>query len=154
MKQCHVRPNWTQSSASVEGYIYHFKKDANNNTVNIWLPADASNPNNMGKMALTAYTISPFTNGVDEMDLKPNSIILYPNPAKSSCILEFILQKQSDVFINIIDATGNTVYTLPPQKEYVGTKQYTLDTSHLSAGIYICNLITDSSIKSTKLIIE
>ncbi|MEI6882387.1 MAG: T9SS type A sorting domain-containing protein, partial [Bacteroidota bacterium] len=153
-EQCHVKPNWTQSSATVEGYIYHFKKDGSNNPVNIWLPTDASNPNNIGKMALTAYTISPFTNGVDEIDLKPNSIKIYPNPAKNSCIIEYNLQKQSDVFISIIDATGNTVYTMPPQKEHVGIKQYMIDTRHLSAGIYICNIITDSGIKSTKLIIE
>lgn len=145
--------NWNQSSATMEGYIYHLVKDPNNMPIDIWIPAEASIAGAQGKMSLTVYSSSNWINGFKEVNTI-NNLLLFPNPANKDLTVSFDLLKRSTIEVQIIDITGKNVYLGTYKNEIPGNKEYFLNVADLCSGFYICSIKLDNQIINEKLIIE
>ncbi len=132
---CIVLPGFTQTKATMEGYIYHITSP-----IDVWLPAAATNLTGMGKMALTAYTSSPFINGINEQKKKESFLTITPNPSNGIFTIQLPIEETASC-IEITDAVGKVVYkqTLT-RSQSSATKDYLIDVSFLQAGVYFCTV--------------
>lgn len=98
-----------------------------------------------------AQTVSVESNNeiVKSYELKQN----YPNPFNPNTIIEYTLNKNSDVSIIIYDILGKEVNTLVNQKQLSGTYKLNLNASDLSSGTYFYSLIVDGIAESKKMIL-
>jgi PKD repeat protein len=80
--------------------------------------------------------------------LKP----VYPNPVHGEMTVELIVSKDSEVSIQLFDATGRTAITLlPEQLLSEGNYSYTVHTGHLSAGTYFLRMVTKENVVMEKI---
>lgn len=145
--------SWNQSSATIEGRIYHLTLDPNYNPIDIWIPAEAGKSGTIGKMGITAYTSSNWTNSLKEIN-GVNNLLLFPNPVNNDLTISFDLLNRSTIDVKIIDMTGKIVYSETHKNEIAGNKQYFVNISNLCSGFYICSVEQDNKIINKKLIIE
>jgi hypothetical protein len=80
---------------------------------------------------------------------------MYPNPADVSSKIYFALSKSSEVNIDIMDATGRIVFTLPDNNFPEGFSSVDIgkNISSLSKGFYFLNIRAGSNIKTIKFTI-
>ena len=84
------------------------------------------------------------------MDNLARYIAVYPNPANDFAGIEMDLIDRSDVAINVVNATGQTVYT-DVQTLEAGTQKINLETSAMSAGLYFVNVNVNGVSKTLRL---
>ena len=79
---------------------------------------------------------------------------IYPNPASSSCSVYLSLEKSCHVDIRIYNSQSQLVSK--PDKMFLSTgkHEFSMDISHLSAGIYYITISTDSLNMMQKLVIK
>lgn len=79
---------------------------------------------------------------------------LYPNPANDKATLNFTLEKQMKISVQVTDASGNIVSTKAAVNLEKGTQQIVVPVSTLQRGIYQVNLIAEGAIiGNSKLVI-
>ena len=83
------------------------------------------------------------------LDLEPNQMIVYPNPAREDFNLTFNLTSRSNVDLRIIDPTGRVVWNR--QLENVLNQTFGVQLPHAN-GVYILHATSDS-FRSTRRII-
>jgi PKD repeat protein len=80
--------------------------------------------------------------------LKP----VYPNPVHGEMTVELIVSKDSEVSIQLFDATGKTAITLLPEQILSeGNYSYTVNTAHLSSGTYFLRMVTKENVVMEKI---
>jgi hypothetical protein len=79
---------------------------------------------------------------------------IYPNPASSSCSVCISLEKSSHVDIRIYDSQSQLVSKPDNMFLSAGKHEFSLDISHLSAGIYYMTIGSDSWNMMQKLVIK
>jgi hypothetical protein len=65
---------------------------------------------------------------------------VFPNPSVAGSFLEFISPSKDELFIEIIDAIGNRMYTISYTAQ-LGYNKLALPTNTLAAGIYSCKVL-------------
>jgi len=128
-----------------------------NNNMSEWIPFNDGLPNVIVKELEIHYgagTISAATYGrgvwespLNELSLNANNIIplkfsIYPNPADEQITINTV---NKDILVCIYNITGQKI---------IETTTKTINTSRLSKGCYIIEVINSGSIKREKLIIE
>ena len=128
-----------------------------NNNMSEWIPFNDGLPNVIVKELEIHYgagTISAATYGrgvwespLNELSLNANNIIplkfsIYPNPADEQITINTV---NKDILVCIYNITGQKI---------IETTTKTINTSRLSKGCYIIEVISSGSIKREKLIIE
>lgn len=91
--------------------------------------------------------------GIEEISLIQNAL-LYPNPASQYTIILFTLKNEENIQISLQDITGKEIMIIADEKMQAGNQQLTINTSKLSAGIYLCKIQSDHSQKYLKLVIR
>lgn len=91
------------------------------------------------------------TANVDEENLE-SGINIYPNPSDDQITIDYNLSANTDVRLEILDATGRQIATHVMENQSTGKQSLTVSVSHLSKGIYICNLNIGKEIISKKII--
>lgn len=86
---------------------------------------------------------------VKDYELKQN----YPNPFNPNTVIEYYLNKKSDVKVIIYDILGREIKTLVDQQQIAGTYKLTLKGSDLTSGTYFYSLIVDGVAESKKMIL-
>jgi hypothetical protein len=118
-------------------------------TVNKWIPA----PPGELRTSYSLYVEDPnSTASMDEENLK-EGINIYPNPSDDQITIDYNLSENTDVHLEILDATGRKIATHEMKKQSVGKQSLTISVSHLPNGVYICNLNIGSE-RFTKKIIK
>jgi hypothetical protein len=80
--------------------------------------------------------------------LKP----VYPNPVHGEMTVDLIVSKDSEVSIQLFDATGRTAITLlPEQLLSEGNYTYKVNTAHLSSGTYFLRMVTKENVVMEKI---
>lgn len=79
--------------------------------------------------------------------------VLYPNPTHDQAFIRFNLSKNSDMEISLLDFSGKVIQQESGQF-YKGVHILTLQTEHLSNGIYFVRLKSQDISQSLKLIIQ
>lgn len=66
--------------------------------------------------------------------------------------MEYNLSENTDVQLEIIDATGRKIASHEMKNQSIGNNSLTLSVAHLSKGVYICNLNLGGESISRKII--
>lgn len=82
------------------------------------------------------------------------TISIYPNPAVNQTIIQFTLQRSSNVSIKMYDVSGNEIEMLLNDRLKQGGHSLRLNTNDFSKGFYYIQMITSSGIQNRKLIVQ
>ncbi len=107
-----------------------------------------------GKIATINFTTKSITS-VDDFNNpeKYNLISAYPNPFNPTTTLKYQLKQSSHVSIKIYDVIGNLITTLVDKNLNAGTHKTTFDANSLPSGVYFSQIITDTDVKTIKLLL-
>ena len=79
---------------------------------------------------------------------------MYPNPANSSTSVQFVLNAQAQVTVELLDITGKLVQSVAQGQLAPGQYQYAIDVDLLPAGTYSVMISVDDKSAATQLIVE
>ena len=79
--------------------------------------------------------------------------VLYPNPTHEQAFIKFELNEYQEIELSLTDLTGK-IFQNTKEKYHPGQHLVSLQTEHLSNGIYLINLKTHNSVKTFKLVIQ
>ncbi len=79
---------------------------------------------------------------------------VYPNPATNNVNVNIELKNNSNVKLEIVDLTGKTVSSNTYSNVAAGSHSYDVNTTAISSGIYVINVITNGERISEKLVIR
>ncbi len=94
--------------------------------------------------------LSTNTNQIESLDFE---YTLFPNPTQSTCTLQFQSSKKEELQLILYNTLGQVVQTHSIVLS-VGQTNYPLDLNHLSKGIYLVQLQSESGHLSEKLMIQ
>jgi 5-hydroxyisourate hydrolase-like protein (transthyretin family) len=81
-------------------------------------------------------------------------LIVYPNPNQGEVIVEFKVQVDSDVNINVTDIIGKKVLEILNTKMPAGDYKYLVKLDELNNGMYVMSFQTSTTSKSHKIFIN
>lgn len=81
------------------------------------------------------------------------NLTISPNPAKQLAELSYYVTKYSQVLMTVYDSSGKKIKTLINEKQHSGNHQIKLETSLLSSGNYICDLLVGDKKVSQKIVV-
>ncbi len=84
-----------------------------------------------------------------ELELRQN----YPNPARTTTKIEYVVPEVSQVRLEVYDLLGRRVATLVDEEKSAGAHAYDLDASRLSSGVYFYRLRAGGAIESRKMVV-
>ena len=92
----------------------------------------------------------------DQDNLAPNKFIpninVYPNPLSDVGNLQFSIEENSDVYLQIFNLSGQLVDEVSQSNMTAGNNTLTFDTNSLPKGTYIIRLTAGSMVETTKFI--
>ena len=83
-----------------------------------------------------------------------NYLRVYPNPATSFSTVQFKVGTQSKISVKVYDMQQREVKSVFEGVKPAGVYELTLNTTGLSAGIYICRMISNNGVVLQRLIIQ
>ena len=92
------------------------------------------------------------TVGLEELTFIQNTQ-LFPNPSNQNSTLLFTLKDNSLVNISLFDVAGKKVLAIANEEMQKGNQKININTSKLSAGIYICKIQSDSGERMLKMVV-
>jgi len=100
--------------------------------------------------AASANVNTAHTAGVGTITGTNGSLNVYPNPASKEAIVALNLQSASDVKMEVYNALGQAVFTMPVEHRNAGASHTTIDVSNFAAGTYFVKVfIGGESLNST-----
>lgn len=79
---------------------------------------------------------------------------VYPNPAKSSTNIQFTLAATTNVSLKVVDMSGKELIAVLNGNVQQGYHSTPVNTSSLKPGVYLVRMVTGSSVKTMKLVIQ
>jgi hypothetical protein len=80
--------------------------------------------------------------------------LAYPNPAQHTVFVEFFLPNAETVHMELLSVDGRPQRRLSPTKMPAGHHTVALDLDHLSSGTYLLRLVTGSSVRMKRLVVQ
>jgi hypothetical protein len=77
----------------------------------------------------------------------------WPNPAGESAVVEYVLPGPGDVKVTLYDVRGRELATLADGPERGGAHRVEIDTTRLSAGVYLCRVAAGGADVASKLVV-
>jgi hypothetical protein len=113
----------------------------------IWVDSNSdiseSDENNNAGLLAGNINYNPNASGIATNSILANSISLFPNPSDGEVKMNFTLDQNSAVSVNIYDMTGKLVKVVNDAEAMsAGTYSMDISTSELSSGIYFVTLTT------------
>jgi hypothetical protein len=93
------------------------------------------------------------TTSIEEAVASIQNLQLFPNPSNQSTTLLFTLKQHSPVTISLFDVTGKKVLDIADEEMQKGNQKININTSILSAGVYICKIQSDFNERLLKLVV-
>jgi subtilisin family serine protease len=140
--------SWNQTSATMEGYIFHIQTDVNGRNLNKWLPSHGLNGDS--RMSLTIYSEDPTANA-NNLPFDSEFARIVPNPSNGNFSLLFHLKRPEYLTVQILDLSGKVVYTKVIGNSPTGHQEISIDANELCSGLYFCKLSTSSSSFTKKI---
>ena len=81
-------------------------------------------------------------------------LIVYPNPTQREVVVEFKVDVDSDVALNVSDLIGKRVLEIINTNMPAGDYKYLVKLDQLSSGMYLMSLQTSTTSKSNKIFIN
>lgn len=133
------------TSSSQENPIHAY---ASNGTYTIVLTAIK------GACSDTVTLIGTINVGIAELKGNDGSVSIYPNPVQQQSTLEFNLNDDSNINVNVYDIAGHVVATVYQGKLNAGVSKLTLDASALTSGIYFVSIASEQGQTLVKIVVE
>ncbi len=120
-------------------------------------PADNNNGPGMGLYFVTT-TGGPFVpisgvSGIKQTGAASDGVIIFPNPATNRLNILFNLPQPEIVSLAITDVEGNIVKQVLHNENLAGAQHVTVNTGNLSAGFYLCRVVTSTGISNYRFVI-
>ncbi|MBL0330585.1 MAG: T9SS type A sorting domain-containing protein [Bacteroidetes bacterium] len=93
------------------------------------------------------------TTGIEEAVNSIQNTQLFPNPSNQNSTLIFTLRESSQVMVSLLDITGKKVMEIANEDMQKGNQKININTSKLSAGIYICKIQSNTGKRLIKLVV-
>ena len=77
-----------------------------------------------------------------------------PNPANNSTLIQYEVENNSNVTLEIYDATGRKVFVQEQGKQLAGKYTITINANELSSGVYYYSLMSDGKRLTKKMIVN
>ncbi len=81
-----------------------------------------------------------------------SSFSISPNPAQDIATVQFSLEEENNVSLEIFDINGRKVKTILSEKMNVGEQSHQVDLSDLDSGIYYLHIRTGKKIVTRKVV--
>jgi len=78
----------------------------------------------------------------------------FPNPSNNFTFIEYEIEKETSVKIEIIDSSGKTIKIFNEGKKRAGKYSIKINTNNFNSGIYFYSIITNESALTKKMIID
>lgn len=133
------------ASVTVTTNTLHITSNANGQNLDIWYPVQ---PNDI-RTAYSLHLFDPQATSVVDMEAS-GLVTAFPNPTTGALNIEYKLSDAVPFSVRILDITGKVIF----EKRTGAEKHNTIvsDISAASAGIYICQLLTDKGVISKKVV--
>ncbi len=93
------------------------------------------------------------TTGVKTIHGNMTNLGIYPNPSNGVFTLTFDMKKKEDVTVRMFDVNGRLVHSIQ-YKDYFGKFRKTLNLSELGTGLYFFQIVSETGIVYTQIVIE
>ncbi|MCK4640823.1 MAG: metallophosphoesterase [Candidatus Marinimicrobia bacterium] len=88
-------------------------------------------------------------NHPEDFRLYPN----YPNPFNSKTVIQYYLQRNTDVTVTIYDIRGRLVRTLVSTRQNIGLHRINFDAGDLATGIYFLHISAEGTLRIRKMLL-
>lgn len=140
------------------GYLLVTVTDSNTKVeyIRAYLPNEETASHKNGEVA-HSYTISSFTNGVEEGGMQKDGFLLnqnYPNPFGRQTFITYSLMAAGQVLLKVYDVFGREIATLADEYQQPGTYSVSVNSGEISprGGIYFCRMSFGNYSKTLKMI--
>jgi hypothetical protein len=144
--------DFDQNEAKVRGTVFHITGTLSGQTMNQWIPETGLDAD--AKMEISVYTEDKSSTRALSISINDTYARIIPNPNEGNFKVLFMLEKDTNLGIQVIDLNGKVVYAIPSMFQAEGHKEIDLNLTHLPKGIYVCNLLTSENIVSKKIVIQ
>ncbi len=107
-----------------------------------------------GMMMSSVFTINVVPLGVTENVSSITSFENYPNPFSDNTIINYVINKDANVSISIVDFLGNTIAELENGTKSSGEYSTTWNAENVSEGMYLLQLKVNNTISTKKIIVN
>jgi hypothetical protein len=135
----------------------------NGETININLISGDYFPTGFANKSYPTYFVSPIlipghiwvnTMEIDEAPLPEKlSLNIYPNPFNSQANIEYALEKESDIRIEILDLLGRVIDTPIDGRYAAGSYSAIWNASGRSSGVYFCRMTSISGVINKRIVL-
>lgn len=131
------------ASVTVTTFTWHITSAANGQNLDIWLPAPPAE-------IQTAYSLHVFDERLTNTKeaSTQNAFEIYPNPTTESINLLFQSDLAATGTIQIVDAQGRILKTLPLTTD----QTQEINITGLPNGLYLCQILTDTGLYTHKFV--
>lgn len=144
--------SYTSSSRERWGDYTGSSRIHNSTNPSVWINGMFGNSNNRWDTWIAEIHDNEV--GIKENTGK-NTGKIYPNPVVENFVLEFTLENQTVLNIEITDVNGKTVKTLYEGKAHAGVNTFSFNKANLASGTYFINIRDESKLyKNEKIIIS
>lgn len=91
--------------------------------------------------------------GVNEVH-SMKDLEIYPNPFNTAATIEFNLEENTQVAVNMYDVTGKLVHNIPATNYSIGNHRLPIDGSNLESGMYYVNFIAPDGVMTRSLVLN
>jgi PKD repeat protein len=92
--------------------------------------------------------------GLGEERMNDYSLVVYPNPAKNSFVIQLDLSKPNNVSYEIMDIAGRKIISSEAGNQSEGLQKFAVNTTGLANGIYFLKIKVDSELLTRKFLIN
>ncbi|HLC83639.1 MAG TPA: T9SS type A sorting domain-containing protein [Bacteroidia bacterium] len=91
--------------------------------------------------------------GLEEENNLIQNVQLFPNPSNGFSTLLFNLKNAEQIKVSLFDVTGKEIFQIANEEMQKGNQKININTTKLSAGIYICKVQSANGERSVKLVV-
>ena len=106
----------------------------------------------LGDPALWIYTEDPAP-FIVPVKTAASFTSIYPNPSQGHLSVLFSIPETSDVKLQVMDATGQSVSGFEWKSQDPGKHRYSIDLTNLAPGLYNCRLETNKTVQTKKIVL-
>jgi hypothetical protein len=111
-------------------------------------------PNTANNKSCVNVTATYWITSVNDVNLSANTMTVYPNPASSRINVKFDFGANATGNLAVRDILGKVVYQQDLGKNLAGEKEFTIDASNFSSGIYFVELTANEAKKVAKVTVQ
>ncbi|MEM6264177.1 MAG: DUF4397 domain-containing protein [Bacteroidota bacterium] len=100
------------------------------------------------------FPLQLITSISEEFTTGAPSFLIYPNPVNGNGVVEFEIEENQAVNLQLMNAMGQSVLRMPLGMQTVGTKKVNFSTEGLTPGVYIFSLETLNGRSVQKIVVQ